>query len=218
MKKLLTLTLLALGAVGFVQADSIRFTITGTADSTLLGYTAGESYSFSWEINEAYGGNPNDTFSPGAANQWMEKGSTDDILFSTIFGDGITGSHTPSDTSESYILCMSGGADVVTFSTLAESNDYIDLLANGNQVKEISAAFLFGGTYPGSYVDPTSYFSDYTGSYGAVPSVVSIYDDSGKVEFSGGDLTVEAIPEPSVLALASIFGGGLLAVRRFLSI
>ena len=71
MKKLLITLLLVANAICW--GDPIQISVTGTADSTALGYTSGQSYTFNWVINESYTGNVSwDIFDPNI-NQWHEE-------------------------------------------------------------------------------------------------------------------------------------------------
>jgi hypothetical protein len=42
--------------------SDVTVSVTGTADSTGMGYTAGESYTFNWTINDGYDGSSGDGF------------------------------------------------------------------------------------------------------------------------------------------------------------
>lgn len=85
---LLAAALVAAGS----YADPILISVTGTADSTAVGYTSGQSYTFNWVINESYAGNTTDSFAPNS-NFWFEESAMDSMVYSSVSGGGITGTY-----------------------------------------------------------------------------------------------------------------------------
>ncbi len=61
---------LSLAVATIAQADPVQVSVTGTADSTTMGYTSGQSYTFNWVVSDGFSGGTGDTFSLGV-NRWQ---------------------------------------------------------------------------------------------------------------------------------------------------
>ena len=216
MKRIFVLSFLA---VTICLADPVQISVSGTSDSTALGYTSGQSYTFNWVINESYTGNPGDFFHT-TYNQWHEQETSDSMMFSSLSGDGITGTYTQpsvaSSSPNSYLITQSSSG----LSVLAGSNSgTIGMQVNGIDLKYVQAFDLQIATFsnPSVYTDPTLYFSSYQGSYVPTGSgKIRLYTSTSQFHyFTPTEVNIDAIPEPATLAFVGIFGGGLWFVRRY---
>lgn len=140
------------------------------------------------------------------------------MLFSSISGDGLSGTLTQPSSPYSYLWTQeTGSPDGLGLAERSYSSN--GLTVNGEELDELSAGGLYfeDFTFPATYVDPTAYFSSHTGSYTPQPGgqILVRGDISGPLAFTPTNVTIEAIPEPATLAFVGIFGGGLWLVRRF---
>jgi len=106
MKKLFILL-----TIPFISFADVEFILSGTANGNSFGYTAGQSYSFSFIVNDNYSGGSGDFFSDtgGAGlswpdwpdsdlamiNEWSQTTSSDDQIFNNISSDTFSGSYNP---------------------------------------------------------------------------------------------------------------------------
>jgi len=173
-------------------------------------------------INESYGGNPGDFFHT-TYNQWHEQTTSDSMIYSSVHGDGITGTYTQPSVSTSspgsYLLTQSSSG----LSLLAGADTgTIGMQVNGVDLEYVQAFDLQITAFsnPSTYTDPTLYFSSYQGSYVPTGSgKIRLYTSASQFHyFTPTEVSIAAIPEPATLAFVGIFGGGLVAVRRFFMI
>ena len=205
--------LLAALLIGVGAQANLAISVTGTADSSGLGYTSGQSYTFTWAINEAYTGSNSDSFDSNR-NSWEGN------LWSAVSGDGISGSE-PNDFQQ-----LSVTSDGVRMHNGVYSwNTTVD----GKVILYEDASLPIPGMDFSSetYISPVDYFADYAGTYDVTGgkmeiSTDEVFDSSGLlyerelISFSLNSATIEVIPEPSsVLLIAVISGFGLFVRRRF---
>lgn len=202
MKKLITICAVAgliLAVSGVAQAEPVTISVTGTAETTALGYTAGESYTFTWAVADNYTGGNYDQFRPDGVyegvdgrNNWSTMDAADNDLFAAISGDGLTGNWSrptsAGETPVSYIGVSENayGDTGYSFSLGANESYYatdIGLSADGTALLGISASVWLADSAGFSYVStgwdevdgwgwaaPDSYFADHTGVYSALLS------------------------------------------------
>ena len=222
MKMKLHLILLSMVSSGLTTlANPIQISVTGSAAANRFGYVEGQSYTFNWIINESYSGNPGDNFH-STVNQWIEQTTAHAMVFSSISGDGITGTFTqPSDSFDaptSDLTILDGSSD--KFFALAGSKSGstgIGTQMNGTDMRGMQAYALEIVEFvnPAALTNPTSYFAEYTGTY--VPTSGLVYlgsTSNGFLDFLATSVTIETIPEPASATLIAIFGGGAALFRR----
>lgn len=216
MRKLVSIFTLV--ATAFCQAASIQISVTGTADISVLGYTAGQSCTFNWVINESFQYNPSNGYS-STLNQWGENIPTDSPVFSSISGNGLTGTLTRPSDPYSYILMFDFGSPPEDLRLSASSDGGgIGVWANGEELRSLDASQLYitDFDFPGTYTDPTAYFSGYIGSYTpAAGGTVRVWTiENSAITFTPTNVSIEAIPEPSTLVFIGAFVGGMCIARR----
>jgi len=207
----------------FATADPIRFSIIGTAGSTDMGYTLGDSYTFYWVINDGYAGGDYDSFS-SSYNRWGTQETNSPALWESVYGSGLTGSYSrPSGELYAPNDSIYNDDQVSDYFSLYAGNDSplatsLGLMVDGVQLRKVEAAQIVIGedfAFSGGFNNPATYWENYTGSYSATGGISLLDEDSNTIDFVVSGVTIEAIPEPVSLALIGLFGGGLIAVRRF---
>ncbi len=207
-------------ALSATAGAQVTFTLTGTVptDGTELafGYTSGETVTLSLKMAASFSNNGSSGFDP-TLDYWAETGSNGGLqLWTDATGTGLGGAYN--------LSAPDGQVDVapensdMTF--LAQSTGGgIGLTANGTELKKIdvvvdSSEFLTFST--GSYVNPATYFSGYTGTYVLSGGGGQITNTSlAQMNFTPTILTITAIPEPATYAvLAGVAALGLVVLRR----
>ncbi|MBN2162907.1 MAG: hypothetical protein JXR25_08810 [Pontiellaceae bacterium] len=200
------------------SATPIMVSVTGTADSTALGYTLGESYTFNWTVSDTYSGSVNDFFG-SAYNSWFVDTTSDPWLWADLSGDGLSGTYSrPSGNSWAPSDQLYVDSDMFVFYAGNEdSSSTMGLTVNGVEV----GYFYCDINIPDvdysdtEFVKPATWLATYAGTYAQSGSYIELYavnDDT--VTFTPTSVTVQAVPEPAVIALISLFGVGFIAVRR----
>ncbi len=220
--------LLTVGLMGQLAfADLIQISITGTAESTTMGYTSGQSYTFNWVVNDGYTAGSGDDYFDSTDNYWASEQTSDPVLWASISGDGLVGTYSrPSGNPEDpYDSLESVNDDDIDIFYLLASNDNnedtsnLGLTVNGRDLLEISATDIDIGVnldFPGTYSNPADYWATYAGTYTPEPGgSVLIYDKTwAGIYFTATGITIQAIPEPATLTFIGLFGGGLIVFRR----
>lgn len=215
--KTLSLMLTLISAL-YAYGDPVVFSITATANSNALGYAQGQSYEFNWLVNDAYTQNPNDVFL-SSLTLWSETVTTSSMVFSDIYGDGLTGAYVqPSleyGSPDSSIAMYGGAPDFFQLMANAQSGS-MGIQVNGNDLLKFRALGIEIGdlSFPASYTDPSTFWSGYTGTYTPSGGSVLIGTSEGDAYFTATGVSIKAIPEPSTIAFLGLFGSGLLIVRR----
>lgn len=205
-------------------ASPVSVSVSGTANTTAMGYTQGNIYTFTWIINDGYTGSDGfgdggDVFS-SAENLWFSTSTNDPWLWASVSGDGLIGTYTkPSDNDQAPFeqLKVSSDGLLCWAATKTVSID-MGLFVDGAEVWNIVAQDL---TIPGldysdpSFVNPASYLANYTGTYSSPGG--GIYLDNGhsqNIEFTPTSIIIGVIPEPSTILLFGIGGIGAWLLRR----
>lgn len=224
--------LLALGLLlalfGNAQAQ-VTVTVTGTANNTNLGYTTGDTYTFTYTLSSSVADIAPNYFS-FTQNTWYEHHLYQSSLFTAVTGDGLAGSltrPTVSDTDphsriEIRTNVATPGSDYFVLSVASQYSD-LGITVDGHtvwgvylQLNNSGASFL----YPGYYTEPASIFAASSGTYTPTGDThgLSIYSvDSGDAHFNISSMSINgsAIPEPSTYAaLAGLGALGLAVIRR----
>lgn len=220
-----------------VHAGITTFTVTGTANSSALGYISDSGatvYTFTISTGNSFSiaGNTFSTFSP-TVNQWYEEFITEDQLFTSITGSGLSGSFArpsasnddPNCNIQTYKNLSGPGADGLFVFAAAEVSDIgIRTNAGASAVSIFRIDLFNAGTafaYSGGYQEPMDVFQAANGTF-APPdgftrtlSINTVSD--GNVSFTIDSLTISTppVPEPSIYAaLAGLAGFGFAALRR----
>ncbi len=204
-------------AVSSASAQTV-FTITATADSTGVGYTATQAYTFVFNSGASFSSNANDYFN-SSESFWAEYTTGNDQLWTSLGGTGLSGAYSrPSpiwnelDVHSSYMTLRAGpdsGTFGVTRLDAADLNVVYALINSG-------LSFTPSATYVEPF-GPSGYFSNYISSYSA-GGTVDIRDTVGTHTYftiTNLSISAAAIPEPSTYAaLAGITALGLVVLRR----
>ena len=203
----------AIFLVSFIAAHAqVTVTVIGTANSTALGYTSGQSATFTYTLTNSFSNNANSYFD-STYNEWFEYHLTADQLFTSVTGTGLTGSFTrptANDTDpHSYVETRkdypTAGVTFLQMSAASQQHD-MGITVSGADVISIYFQFYGSGTAfaSGAYDQPAAVFSATTGIFS--PSQASgltvSTSGSGSISFNISSMTIStsAIPEPSTYA------------------
>ena len=214
--------LLLLAAPASLSAQVV-FTVNATANTTALGYTLNQPVTFTYVL---------DNFSPAAPvggtgtgyYQWTEEFLTDPELWTNVSGTGLGGAWSrPNATSAapfSKLYAYNNGLQLIA----ARDAGVTGLTVNGVGLRslEMNASYTgldFSAITGGALPDPTAFFSTLPGTYLATSNSLSAINDdnSSTITFTITSLTISisAIPEPSICAVAAALGAfGFAAWRR----
>ncbi len=224
MNKYFLFTLLAIGLVtGSPVAADIQIAVTGTADSTDLGYLSGQSYTFTWTISDGYSGSSNDSFN-STSNSWYAEVTSDPILYGSLSGDGLVGTYsrvsgTPGAPWE-YATAEAPAGNPMTLDLFIGNDDAPNsnhgLTVNGTDLRYIDASsieIIDSFAFPESFTNPASYFSSYAGTYAAENGWISVVDTNwDMVDFTVTNVTIT--PEPATMSLLALGGMAILKRRK----
>ncbi len=227
MHKNIKTCLITLASAGLISqmaaADLIRISVTGTADSTSMGYTIGQSYTFNWVINDGYtAGSSQDIFN-SSRNLWDSDITSDPILWDSISGDGLVGTYSrPSTPGAPFDYAQVRNDDPDVFSLWAGNDDHsgssLGMTVNGVELAVLSCSSLNIGadfSFPETYVNPADYWAAYAGAYTPSSGSIHVEDESSNIiSFSPTSVSVQSIPEPATLAFMGLFGAAVIAIRR----
>lgn len=209
-------------ALPLLASAQIVFTVQATANSTALGYTAGQSATFTFTLRD-FGATPAVGSAPGDRYFWTEETLTQPEIFSSVSGTGLAGTWSrPS---------ASGGAP---FSELTVYNDNsfklyagsdvppTGLTVNGSGVRVVTFYATYTGlTFSGftnTLPNPVTYLSNYLGTYSASSTWnARVFDATFQnADFTVNSITIaSAVPEPATYAvLAGAAALGLALWRR----
>ena len=203
-----------------VVADPVQISITGTADTTEMGYTAASTYTFNWVINDVYPSGNGDSFND-TRNRWSSEETTDFALWTSVSGDGLAGTYTrPSGTSwapygsiynETNFFRVTAGNDDSATSSMG-------LTVNGIEAQYIEISNLYLGislALPETFTNPADYFANYAGTYTPTSGGVTIQDESGnEIDFTATSVTIGVVPEPATAGLLGISAIVFYILRR----
>jgi hypothetical protein len=226
MKRVTLLAGLFLAVLGAEARAQVVFSVSGTANATGSGFTAGQAVTFNFTLTGAsLAGNVANSFNAGVSNQWWEDITSDTQMFTSVSGTGLSGTFMRATATSgdpfSYIQTL---PNQLTFTDGAESaiTNSIGLVAGGTPVNYILAGNLdWGVTFstPGTYGSPSAFFTALSGTHALNSGgYADIQLTNGTViNFTMTSLTITSVPEPSVMALL-ILGlpaiGGLAYRRR----
>jgi hypothetical protein len=205
------------------SALPVSVSVSGTANTTAMGYTQGNIYTFTWIINDGYTGSDGfgdggDVFS-STENLWFSTSTNDPWLWSSVSGDGLIGTYTkPSDNDQApFEQLKIDSAGLLCWAATKTVSIDMGLFVDGAEVWNIVAQDL---TIPGldysdtSFINPATYLANYTGTYSSPGG--GIYLDNGhaqNIEFTPTSITIGVIPEPSTILLFGIGGIGAWLLR-----
>jgi hypothetical protein len=214
-----------------LSAQSLRFTFTGTAKSTYMGYTQNQACTFSFVLNDYSPSTANGYAYANSSCEWLEGTTADAMLFSDVSGTGLTGSWTrPTDHATSpfsSITVYTDGRISVFAGTESYSYDPNDTgltLASGTygapvNFQNMRMEMKLNGTEfttTNSIPDSINYFSGYVGTYSLAANpedyhLGTIYDFANHyIDFELTSLTISEVPEPA--EAAGTLGASCLAL------
>ncbi len=185
----------------------VRFILSGYATRSTVDYALGQPVSFSFTLKNGFDFTTDSYFS-STDNNWNEESATHDQLWSSVSGTGMGGAYTRPmtsfiDPSSAIAVHSSGAFGVFQINAGAdEVTSNIGLSVASGPVRRIQVNLESGGpgfTYTGAYVEPSSFFQDFLGSY-SVTGQMYLLTGAVYNEFSATSLTI--IPEPSSVAFA----------------
>lgn len=216
-----TLTLFAavLAATG-VYADPVQITLTAQGSSQ-MGFSADQTYTFTWTVSDEFTGGPGDRFD-STANIWAIHQTTDPVLFNSVTSDGLGGTYNRPDSSIGapycYVSADSSSLYLFAGDDAGWDQPTMGLTANGANIISIDARNL---EIPGldvsdtAFVNPADWLAGYAGTYELQFGLIMMEDDAGNAGFlNPSTMTIGVIPEPATMAFIGIFGGSLLTIRR----
>lgn len=220
MNRKITFVLFALFGALSASASLIQVSVTGTADTTEMGYTQGESYTFNWVVNDGYTGAVNDEFN-ATTNLWYVHRTIDPVLWASVSGDGLTGTYSrPADefdAPENYLRIDDAGLRCWAANSFPTATS-MGLFANEVEIQDIFAYDLeiLGIDYGDmSFINPATYLEAYIGNYNSPGGGVYLGDETGNtMTFSATSITISIVPEPTTFLLFFIGGIGAWLLRR----
>ncbi len=205
------------------SASPVSVSVTGTANTNAMGYTQGESYTFTWVVNDGYTGSDGfgdggDVFS-STENLWFSTSTNDPWLWSSVYGNGLVGTYTkPSDNDQAPFEQLKVDSNgLLCWAACRMDSATMELFVNGVVVDTVVAYDL---NIPGldysdtSFINPASYLVNYTGTYTSTGGGIHLDDKNrNSVEFTTTSVTIGVIPEPSTILLVSLGGIGAWLLR-----
>ena len=223
-RKVSMVATILLAMAGAAQAATV--TITGTADSSQYGYTAGNTYSFNFVLNNAFVNNIESYANGQWANTswWMDRPASNEPpttniepLFTSISGSGLSGTFTRS--AAPFSMVTSSWYDPTYEHVVLSASDDMDggnigLNAGSLQIRQM----LFRGNFfgiipsiPATFINPGEYFSSMKVT--GVDGSLGLYDNnSNAMTFSVSSASVT--PEPATMSLLALGGVAMLKRRR----
>lgn len=215
--RLLGLVLLALPAGAFAQ---LIFTITGTAQSSALGYTVNDPITVVFTVNPTFSANSSSSFN-SATNSWVEELTSEAQLYTAVTGTGLLGSfQRPTldadapystlivDSAHNLELRASSDSGNIGLSSPSHASVYkIRAILSG-----VSAFSLISG-----YAQPIDYFATHQGTFTSLGGALEIYQelypyDSAVFTPTSLTISVTAVPESAAHAIFA----GLFALSAFI--
>ena len=212
----------SLAATHPLQA-AVSLTVHATANGDNLGYVKGQSYSFTWTLNDtASAANiPAASFS-GTSSGWYAELTTEDSPFSNLSGTGFTGSYVrPAlNSSDPWEMLTVQGTNQLSLFVSADFSDGLGVTTpDATQIKSIACSLSspeFAFIHSGTWSNPSDYFEAFIGTY-SINSIQSNFVSGGQL-FTPTSLEigeVSAVPETATtLPTMALVAGGLLIRRR----
>lgn len=227
-------TMLALAAAAGLMAmagaaQATNITVTGTANSTALGYTAGQSYSFVYDLGSGFDAVASSIQSGTgwATMAWSDKdAATSPQLYNGVSGPGLSGTYTHTGPWDWATVTVSNSNHTAGITLAIDSPTGLKL--NGNDFTQIVYEGHFSGNFPilppiGSQA-PNAYFQSMglTGFTGT--NRITIDGGGSFATFNvtalsiegGASLPSSAVPLPAAAwsGLVLLAGLGLKRLRR----
>lgn len=207
-----------------VSASPISVSVAGTANETKMGYTQGESYTFTWVVNDGYTGSDGigdggDIFN-SIENLWFSTSTNDPWVFSSVSGAGLVGTYTKPITNNQapFEQLLVNSAGLRCWAATKTVSITMGLLVDGAEVWNIVAYDL---TIPGLdysdalFVNPTTYLENYSGTYSSIGGGIYLDNENmDEIEFTATSVTIGVVPEPSTFLLLGIGGLGAWILRK----
>ena len=217
--KLLCFSTLLLVSATAQAGLSTVFTVTATADTTELGYTAGEAAVFTVVTN------PNLTdasyHTDATATIW---GENSDQFFSSVSGAGFGGVFTRpsaglSDSVMGIYILNAGPLDNIYINVDARYSNIGITTPSGAVILQfdVNLQSVRNFTFGGDYLAPADYFSAFGGAYSAGGYIRITDTDINTVDFIITSVTISTspVPEPSsCAAFAGLVGLAFVGLRR----
>ncbi len=216
-----------LGLAGTAAAQVV-FTVHATANGDALGYLEGQSYSFTFTLNNSFGNSGSSVFN-ATRNSWQEEFIADGPLWLDVDGGGLGGGYSLSDNAEDAPSAMLRVNDPGEFILSVGTNAFLGNIGltapDASDVAGIEFVLLIdttGFAFPGSYSAPGGYFAGLEGTHpatgvGTARVFGPVVFSGSQAEFTFTSLTISAaaIPEPSSAAvLAGLGACALVNTRR----
>ncbi|MBI5384114.1 MAG: hypothetical protein HZA90_05445 [Verrucomicrobia bacterium] len=221
MKTRLIVAALFLAAQSLLTAAIIEFTVSGTANTTGMGYTAGQSVSFTYTLNDFAPTPPSGDRGSTYVGWFDESTASDPELWSDVRGTGLSGTWTRPATQTgspySFLTAQSNPSGLLNLfagtDTTAAPYD-TGITVNGSTIRGIGMDANYSGlsfAIPGTVPDPTAYFGGYLGTYSVASGANGWIDyDGGFIGFTPQNLTITAVPEPATWMAGAFLGVVLL--------
>lgn len=198
-------------------ADLIEIHVTGTADSTDWGYTQGQSYTFTWTLNDAYTG-AYDTFDPDFTS-WTVETVNHPLLWTNVSGDGLQGTYSrPSGDNYApydYMTYNSYDEFMLFAGNDSPGTSSMGLTVNGVDLRYVDAYVNIGSLdHPTSFVDPATWLSVYEGTYAQSEGSSITLSNSNYQSISFTATSVEIIPEPAAVSTTVLTALAALFIHR----
>ncbi len=205
----------------------ITFTVNGSTTSAALGYTSGQATTFSFVLNDFAPTLPTGSVSVGNFFEWKDDNTaTDPAIWTSVTGTGLSGTWTrpvtDGSTAISYIDAYAAGGQLWLMAGTVFGGD-TGLTVGGQSFKTLILGASYSGLdfspVTGALADPSDYFGNHLGSYGASSTNVAVLENGigGQVHFNISSIVISSIPEPSTYAAltgAFVLGGTFLMRRR----
>lgn len=217
----------ALSALSFVcfaataLHASVTFTISGTVSAAglgnQLGYVTGEAVTFVFETDNGFGPYTSSYFT-GSSNNWRDEIITNDNLWASITGTGLSGSFTrpisdyndPVSTIEVEPDVGTGVDSLVRLIASSDQSNFIGFTGpSGTQIRTIQVVAMgtYGFGFPGTYTSLEDYFSPYEGNWSTSSlSSITLNDGSNYAIITVSSISIATTPVPEPSTYASLAG------------